>query len=475
MNSLKTEQPNLLTLEEALSLDSKRTQEYYASYFNKGVASMLSMLGFSDVHPVSAEGIRIQLSDGTEILDFTSGIGVLSHGHNHPRIIAARRAFAEAKHMEVWKLFPSPYQAALCYNLAQIFPEDLDVVFLCNSGAEANEGAMKMAEKFAGPKRDKIVHTDISFHGKSHATLSVSGSEARDNVHFKTLPGCIQVPYGDAETLEKAFKDNHNLDGSSRVAAYIVESIRAEGVISPPDGYFADVRQLCDRYGVTLIVDEIWTGFGRTGKLFAFEHQGFVPDIVTFSKSFGGGKATVAGYIARRAIFDKAYGSIKDATLHSTTFSGYGEEMVSAIEAINIIFDENLVENAAEQGAYLVEQLQQLKDRHPQIITDVRGVGLLSGIRLEKTLKRIIDKLPMSDMPADTIGKLTSAGIMSKLLEKHRVLTFTPPHDVNFLTLAPPLIVTREEIDQCIEALDDVLGTGLIDTISTFAKRALKS
>lgn len=464
----------LMTLAQVNMMDVARTKELYARHFNKGLSKMLDMLGFADVRPVSAEGTRINLSDGTSILDFTSGIGVLNHGHNHPRILAARKMFAESGQMEVWKLFPSPYQAALCYNLSRIFPQDLEVVFLCNSGAEANEGALKMAEKFGGPKRDKIVFTDISFHGKSHATLSVSGSEMHDNRHFKTLPGCIQVPYGDADTLAKAFADNRNIDGSSKVSAFIVESIRAEGIVSPPEGYFDKVRTLCDKYGVTLIVDEIWTGFGRTGKLFAFEHQNYVPDIVTFSKSFGGGKATVAGYIARRGIFDKTYGSMGDATLHSTTFSGFGEEMVSAIEAINVIFDEELVENSAKQGTYLLEKLNEIKNRHPGIVKDVRGKGLLTGIRLQNLTTKVVKTIPGMNFPTSTIEKITSGAIMSKLLEKHRVLTFTPPHDVSFLTIAPPLIVTREEIDEFIAALDDVLSTNLIEAVTRFAKRAVK-
>jgi putrescine aminotransferase len=465
----------MLTVDEAAKLTAGESISLYERHINPGMAKMMQMLGFAAAKPVRAEGTTIYMEDGREVLDFTGGVGVLNHGHNHPRILEARRKYAAESRMEVWKFFPNPYQVALCKNLAEIFAEDLEVVFLCNSGAEANEGALKMAEKVAGSRRDRIVYTDISFHGKSHATLSVSGSESHQNHHFKPLPGCIRVPYGDVEALERAFRDNKSLVGKTQVCAFIVEAIRSEGVVTPPEGYFKKVRSLCDQYNVTLIMDEVYTGFGRTGKMFAFEHFDVVPDICCFSKSFGGGKATLAGYIARRGLFLKAYGSMKDATVHSTTFSGFGEEVVSAIEAVHILYDERLIENAAVQGEYLLERLRQVRRRHPAIVTDVRGVGFLACVRLENVAARRVKKIPSGKVPAEVISKLTTGGVITEMFDKHNILTFSPPHDYNLLLLTPSLIMTRKEIDRYVDALDEVLGSNLLDTVAKYVKRFLSN
>lgn len=465
--------PDLLTIDHAMSLSGEGALQYYSSYVNPGMAKMMSMLGFSTARPVRAEGAVIELDDGRKLLDFTGGVGVLNHGHNHPRILEARRRYAEQRNMEVWKFFPSPYQTTLCANIARLLPEDLDVTFLCNSGAEANEGAMKLAEKAAGPRRDMIVYTDISFHGKSHATLSVSGSEEAQNKHFKLLPGCVKVPHGDAGALERAFRDNKSRFGKTRVCAFIVEPIRSEGVITPPEGYLQRIRQLCDEYDVTLIFDEVYTGWGRTGKLFAFEHYGAVPDVLCYSKSFGGGKATLAGFTARKSLFDKAYGSMKDATLHSTTFSGFSEECISAIEALNVLYDEGLIDQAAENGAYLLQELRKVQANHPKLVKDVRAVGYLSCVRLESQASKLASLAPGGKAPAEVLTKLTTGGVITAMFEKHDILTFSPPHDSNLLLLTPSLVVTKEQIDRYVAALDDVLRIGLFETAQKYFKRAL--
>ena len=195
----KTNLPELYTLEDATGMNKREAYELFVKHINPSLGKMMNMLGFVGRRPVRAENTRITFDDGAEVIDFTAQFGIMNMGHNHPRILAARAAWAEAKQLEIWKFFPSPYQGALAHNLAQILPGDLDVVFFCNSGAEANEGALKMASKVAGPDRRIVVHTDISFHGKTHATLSVSGSESHQNKHFKLMPDCVSIPFGDAD------------------------------------------------------------------------------------------------------------------------------------------------------------------------------------------------------------------------------------------------------------------------------------
>lgn len=462
---------NLYTVEDAAQLSNREAYELFTKHINPSLGKMMNMLGFSAKRPIHAENTKITFDDGAVVTDFTAQFGIMNMGHNHPRILAAREQWAKAKQLEIWKFFPSPYQGALAHNLSQILPNGLDVVFFCNSGAEANEGALKMASKVAGPDRRIVVHTDISFHGKTHATLSVSGSESHQNKHFKLMPDCVSIPFGNAEALEKVILDNKGTFGKTKVSTFIVEAIRAEGVVTPPTDYFQKVRALCSKYQVTLILDEVFTGFGRTGKMFAFNHYNFTPDIVTFSKAFGGGKGSFGGFVARNELFMQAYGSMKEATIHSTTYNGFGEEIVSAIEAINIIHDENLLDNARVQGEYLVSQLNQLKAAHP-IIKDVRGVGLLCCVRVENVAAKMASLIPGS--ASQIVAKLTTGGIINQLFEKHNLLTYSPPHDFDLLFLTPPLTITKQEIDLLINALDEVLKTNLIDNAQKFLKKYME-
>ena len=258
----------------------------------------------------------------------------------------------------------------------------------------------------------------------------------------------------------------------TRVSTFIVEAIRAEGVHTSPDGYLEKVRELCDKYSVTLILDEVFTGFGRTGKMFAFNHSGITPDIVSFSKTFGGGKATFGGYVARTKLFKKAYGSMDDATLHSTTYNGYGEEIVSAIEVINILHDEDLIKNSERQGKYLLSQLEKLKDKH-SIIKEVKGVGLLACIRFENSAAKMAKYVPGSTSNI-LVSKLTTGGIISQLFEQYNILTYPPPHDFDLLFLTPPLTITQTQIDTLIESLDSVLKINITKTSQKFVKRYLE-
>ncbi|GIQ70368.1 aspartate aminotransferase family protein [Xylanibacillus composti] len=448
-----------LTVEDADAMTEEENLRLFKKHIGQNLGKMLSMLGFADAIPVRAEGMHITLNDGREILDMTGHVGVLVAGHNHPRIIEARRKWGERRGLETWKFFPSPYQGALCHNLSLIFPEDLEIVFFCNSGAEANEGAMKLAQKYAGPERKMVAFTDISFHGKTHATLTVSGSEQHQNHHFNKLENCHMVKYGDFEALRELVESNLIRKGVSRVGTFIVEAIRTEGVVKPDSRYFQQVRQLCDQYDIALIFDEIYTGFGRTGKMFAFEHHGVSPDICSFSKAFGGGKATFAGFITRPSIYNKAYAKMNEATLHSTTYNGYGEEIVSSLEVLQIIQDERLVENSEEMGAYLLHRLEEVQREYSDLVAEVRGVGLLCCIKFKSKTEKLLRMI--SSTGSEAMEKFVTGAIITKLFQEHNILTFTPPHDSAQLLITPSLIIRKEHVDQFIEALKQVLGSSL--------------
>ncbi|MCX7904692.1 MAG: aspartate aminotransferase family protein, partial [Caloramator sp.] len=299
---IKDKYSDFLTIDDALQLKRSDVRENYREYINSSAVQLLSLLDF-DKHFVKAEGTKVYDEDGNEYIDFLGGYGALNVGHNNPEIIN-----------EIKKVIglPNILQASI-YNLAGVLARDLAIItpgdlkrtFFANSGAEAVEGALKLAKIASG--RNKIVYCLNSFHGKSFGALSVTGREKYQKPFKPLLPETYPIPYGDEKALEDALK-------MGDVAAFILEPIQGEGgIIVPPKGYLKKVRELCDKYGVYLIVDEIQTGFGRTGLMFACQEEDVVPDIMCFAKSIGGGIMPIGGYITKEEIWKKAYGSVDKA------------------------------------------------------------------------------------------------------------------------------------------------------------------
>ncbi|MCX6759736.1 MAG: aminotransferase class III-fold pyridoxal phosphate-dependent enzyme, partial [Candidatus Nealsonbacteria bacterium] len=278
---------------------------------------------------------------------------------------------------------------------------------------------------------------------------------------------------GDDKSLEALFRSRSNIEtGKPDLCAFIVEAIHGTRLIFPPKGYLKRVRELCDIYDVLLIIDEIYTGFGRTGHWFAFESEEIVPDIVCYSKTFGGGKATIAGYTARKDVFLKAYGKAHDSMIHTSTFSGMTEECATAIEALNIIKDDHLVERARELGVYLEEQLIGLKKRYPNGIADVRGCGLLWGVELRPPLSQLnqmIGKiLPNHSLP---LPELIGAIVLSEMFHEHNVLAYLGFTRRNLVVFSPALIAGKSDLDHAINALDVVLSKGWMSLVHSFLAR----
>jgi acetylornithine/succinyldiaminopimelate/putrescine aminotransferase len=453
------EKYNLTQLSDISDLAQQEVIGYYKKYINPGIAFFLKVLGFAQHKIVKSEGMYLYTESGKKIMDFLGGMSVLNHGHNHPRILKARRNFNKNKRLEICKAFISQYQSVLAKNLAEIFPENLQYSFFCNSGAEANEGALKIALLYQRTKsKDKVVYTDLGYHGKTFATMSVSGSFSRPHRElFKQIPGCIEIPFGDIDTFAKISKERNDL------AVVILEAIKADLALLPPPGYLKELYSLCQKNGILLIVDEIFAGFGRTGKMFSFEYGDIVPDIVTFSKSLGGGKASIAGYIVKPQIFKKTYGQLGNCTIHTTTFGGLGEECATAIEALNIINDDGLVENARVQGEYLLSQMRYLKAKYPQYIKEVRSVGLLGTFQFRNSAD-IFGPAFLKRIPGLKKGMtgLFPAAVASELFKKHNILIYSGGKE-DYLPVNPALIVKRDEIDSFIKAMDDVLGRNIFN------------
>ncbi len=460
---------SLISFSDIDKISQKKNIKYYKEYINPGIATFLKILGFDKYKIKKSEGMYLYTECGKKIMDFLGGMSVLGLGHNHPRILKVRREFNEGKSLEICKAFISQYQSVLAKNLAEIFPGDLKYSFFCNSGTEANEGALKISLLYQKCyQKDKIVYTDLGYHGKTFGTMSVSGNFSKPYKElFKTIDGCLEIPFGDIQAFRQLVEKRND------IAVIILEAIKADLALMPPKGYLKELYSLCKKYGILMIVDEVFTGFGRTGKMFSFEHQDIVPDIVTFSKALGGGKASIAGYIVKPYIFKKTYGPIKNCTIHTTTYGGLGEECATAIEALNIINDEKLVDNAKEQGNYLFSRMKYLKSKYPQYIKNVRCIGLL-GIFEFKNSSEIFGKKLLNRIPwaSNFLTGLFPAVIASELLKKHNILVYSGGKD-DYFPVNPPLIVTKEEIDLFVDALEKVLSENIFKLLANLGTNIL--
>jgi len=464
-----TAEINLLTVEEAKQLGPGQVADLFCKFMNPGQFHFMKLLGFHKVIIDSAAGMYYTDKNGRKILDFFGGFGALACGHNHPRILEVRRKFQEEQRHEIAIAFMSQYAAALSKNLAAVMPGDLEITLLCCSGSEAVEAALKLAERVQGPK-NKIAYAERSFHGKTRGALSVTDGELYRG-DFKLLPNCVRLPFGDTAVLEEEFQKD------PEIGVLILESIQGgAGIVLPPDGYLKEVRRLCNQYNVLWIADEVQCGMGRTGRFSAFDHEEVIPDIVTLAKALGGGKCAIGAMIARTTLYLKAYGTPATALIHGpSTFGAMGEACCTAIETLNIIVDEGLIQNAEVQGEYLMEQLKNLQTRYPHVIKEVRGRGLMIGIEFNDFSKTLPFGLKQVVSVLDEKLKGSLCGFVgSLLLAEHDILVAFTEYNRNVIRLEPPLIIEKGHIDKLIKAMDQLLSTGVTGIVMKYAKLFLK-
>jgi acetylornithine/N-succinyldiaminopimelate aminotransferase len=368
---------------------------------------------------VKGQGCTLYDDTGRSYTDFIAGIAVCNLGHAHPALIEALTTQAQTL-WHVSNLFYTQPQAELAAWLAT--HSFADRVFFANSGAEANEAAIKLARKYfkdqGAPERFRVVSMQQSFHGRTMATLSATGQDKVRKGFDPILEGFDFVPFNELEDLSCAI--------GPTVCAVLLEPIQGEGGVVVPDAaYLSQVRKLCDDSGCLLIFDEVQTGIGRTGKLFAYEHFGVAPDIMTLAKALGNGLPIGAMLATEKVATAFSPGA------HASTFGGTPLVTAVALKVLQTLEAEDLTGNAARMGEYLVERLSTLKENH-STIRAVRGMGLLVGVQL-------------SEPGAPLVAACREKGYLINCIQE------------NILRLAPPLIVGRREIDGLIQCLDEVL------------------
>jgi acetylornithine/N-succinyldiaminopimelate aminotransferase len=373
-----------------------------------------------------AEGSWLYTTDGRRYLDLIAGIGVSALGHGHPAVLKAiERQARRHLHVMVYGEYIIEIQAKMAARLAGLLPRGLDRVYLTNSGAEAIEGALKTARKSSG--RSLLVAFDGAYHGDTMGALALAGNAAF-RAPFEPLPVTVRhLPYGDEEALAAI---------DEQVAAVVIEPVQAEGGVRIPSlDFMRTLRARCDSTGALLIFDEVLTGFGRTGRLFAMEHFGVVPDIVVLAKALGGGMP-LGAFCAR----DKVMATLAhDPPLgHITTFGGHPVSCAAGLAALDFIVDHRLWERAETLGAYLFERFQRFEQFAESAVSAIRGIGLLVGIEfVEAALaKRFV---------AETIAR---GVVVNWTLNADRVVR-----------IAPPLTISEEELDFAVTAMDGALAT----------------
>lgn len=411
----------------------KATLHNFSNFYNRGYIEYRKAVAVAgDFAALEWSGKDTHIRDvlGREWIDCLGGYGIYNTGINHPTVVKAVKAQLDKMPLSSQELL-DPLRGALAEMLGELAPGDLQECFFINNGTDAVEGAIKLARMYTS--KPGIVSTLNGFHGKSMGSLSLMGKATYrkpfepllDHIHF--------VPFGDADALEQEFAKLEKL--GEEVAAFVVEPVQGEaGVIVPPDEYFPRVREICSRYKVLLILDEVQTGMGRTGRMFACEHWNVVPDILCLGKSLGGGVMPLSAFISTKKIWSVLE---KNPFIHSTTMGGNPLACAAGIAAIHVLLKEQLPERAEVMGKYFLEGLQRIQRKYPKHFTSVRGLGLLIGM----------------DFSSDAVGYAVSAALF-----KRGVLVAGTLLSSKTIRIEPALTITEAEIDTVLQKLDQALA-----------------
>ena len=395
----------------------------YTDHVNPYLAEFLSFVGFGV--EVYGEGCYIEDHEGRRYLDCLGGYGTFALGHRHPTVIAAVKDQLDSLAMSGKAFFSKP-AADLAAELASIAPAGLQYSFFSNSGSEAVEAALKFAKVATG--RTRIISTDGGYHGKTLGALATTGREKYRTRVEPLMPGVEFVPYGDTAAAVAAIDDE--------TAAMIVEPIQGEGGVHvPPDGYLRAIREACDRTGALMIADEVQTCIGRTGMMFACDHDGVAPDIMTLAKQLGGGIMPIGATMGTASVWEKVFS--ENPLMHTSTFGGNPLACAAGLAAVRVVQDDDLVTRSHDRGELMLQLLREMQTRHRDLVVDVRGRGLMIGVEFAE----------------DEIAELT----VMQMLQHGMCAAFTL-NNPRVVRLEPPLIITEDEVRTAVEILDRSLG-----------------
>jgi acetylornithine/succinyldiaminopimelate/putrescine aminotransferase len=423
-----------------------RAYDLHTEHVNPVFVKMLKTIGF-DKHYVRGEGCHLWDAEGNKYLDFLTGWGVFALGRNHPKVKAILRQVLEEELPNLVRMSCSVLSGLVAEKLTEHVGGGLSRVFFCNSGTEAVEGALKFARCATG--RSEIVFTDHAFHGLTTGSLAVNGADFFRERFGELMPGTRKVPFNDLEALERALS-------TRRAAAFILEPVQGKSCEVVHDGYLADAQRLCRKYGTLLVIDEVQTGLGRTGKWFCYQHWPEVePDIVCVSKALSGGFVPVGAIVTRPKVMDAVFSSLERCVVHSNTFGQNDMAMAAALATLQVIEDDRLVENAEAQGEYLRQGLSMIASTCP-FVSEVRGKGLMFGIDFARPKDSLKLKMAWDMLHGLNFGVFGQM-IVIPLMQRHRVLTQVAGYHTEVIKFLPPITIGKEDCDWFLRAMKDVL------------------
>ncbi len=413
-------------------------------HLNPQLGRILRTLGF-DRDWVEAHGSYLIDSTGQSYLDLLAGYGVFSLGRNHPEVRRQLERVLAADTPTLPQLGVSLLPGALAEELIERSPAPLDAVLLTSSGTESVEGALKLSRAATG--RPRILYCERGFHGLTYGSLSINGNEEFRERFGPLLPGCDPVPFGDLDALRREL-------ASGDVAAFVVEPVQGKGVHLPPDGYLQGAQALCREAGALLVLDEVQTGLGRTGRFLALEHWGVEPDLVTIAKALSGGYVPIGAVLASRQVFSAVFDSMERGVVHGSTFGGGDLAAAAGLATLQVMDREHLVERAARLGDLLLELTRPLVERF-EIVREVRGLGLIWAIELGPPAGAAARRLweAIERRQPGLFAQLVTV----PLFRDHHILTQVAGHHMNVVKALPPLVIEEDELRRFVSALAEVL------------------
>jgi acetylornithine/succinyldiaminopimelate/putrescine aminotransferase len=447
-----------------------RAYDLHTEHVNPAFVKMLKTIGF-DKQYVRGEGCHLWDAEGNQYLDLLTGWGVFALGRNHPRVKSILRQVLEEELPNLVRMSCSLLSGLVAEKLTERAGGDLSRVFFCNSGTESVEGAIKFARCATG--RSEIVYCDHAFHGLTTGALSINGADFFRERFGDLLPGTKKVPFNDLEALERELS-------SKRAAAFIIEPVQGKSCEVVHDGYLAEAQRLCRKYGTLLVIDEVQTGLGRTGKWFCYQHWPEVePDIVCVSKALSGGFVPVGAVITRPKIMDAVFSSLERCVVHSNTFGQNDMAMAAALATLMVIEEEHLVDNAAMMGEYLMTGLRKVAANCP-FVSDVRGKGLMFGIDFARPKDSLKLKMAWDMLHGLNFGVFGQM-IVIPLMQKHRILTQVAGYHTEVIKFLPPITIGESDCDWFLRGMQDVLDDTLRfpgaawDTVAGLAKGTMRA
>lgn len=430
---------DLFTVEDAIQFDYDTTKELQLKYLNRE-----RTLAGGSKYFTKAEGVWFTDYEGNKHLDMIGAVGVVTVGNNNEFVWNKIRKVFDSKQYMMGAIAYHNIAAAFAHNMALLSPGGaLTKMGTATSGAEAIEGTLKLVKLASRNKEGKarILACDRGFHGKTTGAVSVGGRKQWRMYQDPLMGSVDHIDFGDAEALENALK-------SGEYIAFYLEPIQGEGgVIMPPEGYLKKVRELCTKYDTFMVVDEIQTGCGRTGKLWAVEHEDVVPDVITFAKGYSGGLIPFGGYLCKEDIYEAAYGTVETAFHHTATYQENGLSSAAGLAALEFVLENDLVAAAAEKGEYFMGKLLELKERYPDMLSEVRGKGLIVGMEFHE----------IPDEYKEGYGNYFSDPVNADLVEKYRIQVNHPLNNPAVFRMLPPLTITNEELDFAVDCIEKAM------------------